>query len=205
MTINRSPARRRTGCRTPRTAPTRLPAYEVPSVRSSVPHGPTLYTPHASAVEPKVGGDCLSPEPLQIASAEVLIGRYERSNRIAPGAATALVALTVLTDVSDGSASHSDTLSDGRLAATDDAPKPTASPVATIKALTWTGAGGKWSCLRESNPGPTHYEWVPGCETGAPGSHFAAWLALLGAGCCWLLTAVRGHLGDTVATSGALS
>jgi hypothetical protein len=58
----------------------------MPSVRPSVPHGPTLYTPDASAVEPKVGGDCLYPEPLQIASAEVLIGRYVRSNRIAPGA-----------------------------------------------------------------------------------------------------------------------
>jgi hypothetical protein len=90
----------------------------MPSVRPSVPHGPTLYTPDASAVEPKVGGDCLYPEPLQIASAEVLIGRYVRSNRIAPGADAVLVALTVLTDVSDGSSSHSDTVSAGN----DDTP-----------------------------------------------------------------------------------
>jgi hypothetical protein len=57
MTINRSPARHRTGWRTPRTAPTRLPAYEVPSVTPVSHRRPALYTPHgvAASLTPRGG------------------------------------------------------------------------------------------------------------------------------------------------------
>ena len=63
MTINRSPAGHRTGCRTPRTAPTRLPAYEVPSVAPVSHRRPALYTPDGVAASSAPRGPFFTRRP----------------------------------------------------------------------------------------------------------------------------------------------